>query len=185
MPAGGGVSHLITMSTSFKDLYRGDLSRYARGKIPVYVRMFHFLYRKAQTRENPVSRFFYKSLFRLHSRKHGIEIPTCCRIGKGLYLGHVYNITINGGAVLGEKCNIHKGVTIGLEARGSRMGTPTIGNRVWIGVNATVVGKITIGDDVMIAPNAFVNCDIPSHSIVIGNPCVIRYREKATEGYIG
>ena len=65
------------------------------------------------------------------------------------------------------------------------MGTPTIGNRVWIGVNATVVGKITIGDDVMIAPNAFVNCDIPSHSIVIGNPCVIRYREKATEGYIG
>ena len=47
---------------------------------------------------------------------------------------------------------------------------PTIGNEVWIGVNATIVGKVTIGDDVLIAPNAFVNCDIPSHCVVFGNP---------------
>ena len=46
---------------------------------------------------------------------------------------------------------------------------PTIGNDVWIGVNATIVGKVSIGDDVLIAPNAFVNCDIPSHSVVFGN----------------
>ena len=175
----------MIMANAFSELYRADLSRYGGGKISVYVRIFHFLYRMAQTRRNSASRFLFKSLFRIHSRKRGIEIPTCCRIGKGLYLGHVYNITINGGAIIGEKCNIHKGVTIGLEARGRRMGTPTIGNKVWIGVNATVVGKITIGDDVMIAPNAFVNCDIPSHSIAIGNPCIIKQREKATEGYIG
>lgn len=36
----------------------------------------------------------------------------------------------------------------------------------------------------MIAPNAFVNCDIPSHSIVFGNPCVIVHRDNATEEYI-
>ncbi len=53
-----------------------------------------------------------------------------------------------------------------------------------MGINATIVGKITIGDDVMIAPNSFVNCDVPSHSIVYGNPCVIRPKENATEGYI-
>ena len=51
---------------------------------------------------------------------------------------------------------------------------PTIGNEVWIGVNATVVGKVSIGDDVLIAHNAFVNCDIPSYSIGFGNPCIIR-----------
>lgn len=75
-------------------------------------------------------------------------------------------------------------MTIGQENRGIRKGVPVIGNEVWIGINATIVGKITIGDDVLIAPNSYVNCDIPSHSVVFGNPCVIKYREKATEGYI-
>lgn len=65
-----------------------------------------------------------------------------------------------------------------------RQGVPAIGNDVWIGINAIIVGKITIGDDVMIAPNSYVNCDVPSHSIAIGNPCIIKHRENATEGYI-
>ena len=37
----------------------------------------------------------------------------------------------------------------------------------------------------MIAPNSFVNFDVPDHSIVIGNPGVIHRKENATEGYIG
>ena len=53
-----------------------------------------------------------------------------------------------------------------------------IGNDVWIGVQATIVGKIVIGDDVLIAPNSYVNCDIPSHSVVFGNPCIIKHRDK-------
>jgi len=43
----------------------------------------------------------------------------------------------------------------------------TIGDEVWIEVNVTIVGKVTIWDDVLIAPNTFVNCDIPSHSVVL------------------
>lgn len=90
----------------------------------------------------------------------------------------------NGKVKIGANCNIHKNVTIGQESRGKRNGAPIIGDCVWMGINATIVGKITIGDDVMIAPNSFVNCDVPSHSIVYGNPCVIRPKENATEGYI-
>lgn len=67
---------------------------------------------------------------------------------------------------------------------GGRCGAPVIGNEVWIGINAVIVGKVTIGDDVLIAPNSYVNCDVPSHSIVFGNPCIIKHRENATEGYI-
>ena len=171
--------------SSFTDFFRGDLKRYGRGPLSLYIRVFHFLHRKAQTRKFIVPRFFYKALYRLHARRHGIEIPSCTRIGKGLYLGHAYNITINGSAVIGENCNIHKGVTIGTECRGKRAGTPTIGSRVSICVNATIVGKIMVGDDVIIAPNAFVNCDIPSHSIVIGNPCIVKHKENATAGYVG
>lgn len=46
------------------------------------------------------------------------------------------------------------------------------------------MGKVYIGNDVLIAPNTFVNCDIPDHSIVIGNPCVIKHKDHATEGYL-
>ena len=43
---------------------------------------------------------------------------------------------------------------------------------------------MNIGSDVLIAPNTFVNFDVPDHSIVIGNPATIHYRENATEGHI-
>lgn len=65
-----------------------------------------------------------------------------------------------------------------------RKGAPTLGERVWVGAHATVVGAVVVGDDVLIAPNSYVNCDVPSHSIVVGNPCRIIPRENATEGYV-
>lgn len=123
-------------------------------------------------------------MWKYYRTVYHIEIDPNTKIGGGLYMGHSYCITVNQKAVLGKNINIHKGVTIGQENRGSRKGVPTIGNNVWIGINAIVVGKITIGDDVMIAPGAYVNCNIPSHSIVIGNPCVVHHRDNATEHYI-
>lgn len=105
-------------------------------------------------------------------------------MGGGIFLGHAYNITINPDAVIGNNCNIHKGVLIGQSNRGIKKGSPIIGNNVWIGINAAIVGNVTIGDDVLIAPNSFVNIDVPSHSVVFGNPCIIRHKENATEGYI-
>ena len=58
------------------------------------------------------------------------------------------------------------------------------GDRHYTGINSTVLGGIEIGNDVMIAPNTFVNQDIPSHSIVIGNPCKIIHKEEATKDYV-
>lgn len=99
-------------------------------------------------------------------------------------MAHVSGITINPEVKIGRNCNIHKGVTIGRENRGARRGSPVIGDEVWIGINASIVGKIHIGNDVLIAPNSYVNFDVPDHSVVIGNPAVIRRCEHATEGYI-
>jgi len=140
--------------------------------------------RRAQTAKNPLLRAYYRYQFSRVRNKLHLDIFTATEIGKGLYIGHPYGITINARAKIGSNVNIHKGVTIGQENRGPRKGVPTIGNDVWIGINATIVGNITIGDDVLIAPNTYVNCNIPSHSIVLGNPCIIKHRENATEGYI-
>ena len=91
---------------------------------------------------------------------------------------------MNPNASIGQNCNIYNGVTIGKEKRDKLEGNPTLGNQVWIGANAVIVGKINIGNDVMIAPCAFVNFDVPDHSIVLGNPAKIIQKENATEGYI-
>lgn len=127
---------------------------------------------------------YYRWRLKCYRDKFGLEISYRTKIGKGLYIGHPFNITINPQSIIGDNCNIHKGVLIGQENRGKREGTPIIGNKVWIGINAVIVGNIKIGDDVLIAPNSYVNCDIPSHSVVYGNPCIIKHRDNATVGYI-
>ncbi|MGL2966877.1 serine O-acetyltransferase [Flavobacterium sp. XGLA_31] len=80
---------------------------------------------------------------------------------------------INQNVILGENCNVSQGVTLGNVSRGKLKGTPTIGDRVWIGANAVVVGNIKIGDDVLIAPLSYVNFDVPDKAVVAGNPAVI------------
>lgn len=59
-----------------------------------------------------------------------------------------------------------------------------LGDRVVVGCNAFVCGGIRIGDDVLIAANAFVNFDVPDHSVVVGNPGVIHHKDHATADYI-
>ena len=118
------------------------------------------------------------------SRKYGLEVGPTAIIGKGIYLSHPYNITIGHNVVIGENVNLHKGCTIGNIMAGNRAGSPVLGNCVWVGVNAVIVGGITVGDDVMIAPYAFVNFEVPSQSVVIGNPGQIHFKQNATEGDI-
>lgn len=168
---------------SAMELYRADMKRYG-GKARLWNKRFHFYLRLAQCTKNRFLKLYFKFRAIMIGDSHGVELRPDTKIGKGLYLGHPYGITANLDARIGENCNLHKGVTIGQENRGSRKGSPVIGNNVWIGINATVVGNITVGDDVLIAPNSYVNRDVPSHSVVIGNPCVIKPRENATEGYI-
>lgn len=162
--------------------YLLDRVRYPKGASLFNNHSLRFLWvlRKAKKSRNPLWKIFHARM----REKYGLEIPIKVDIGYGIYLGHAFNITINPDVVIGRNCNVHKGVTIGRENRGRRKGTPSIGDEVWIGVNATVVGGIKVGSDVLIAPNSYVNCDVPDHSIVLGNPCRIIARDNATECYI-
>lgn len=171
------------MKYNFRQLYNSDLYRYG-GEICLYTKLLLWSFRRCQSAQSKGMQQIFRFLFMIIKKRKNIEIYGMASIGPGLYLGHVYGITINASAKIGSNCNIHKGVTIGQENRGARKGTPTIGDNVWIGVNPTIVGKITVGDDVLIAPNSFINCDIPSHSIVYGNPCIIKAKVGATDAYV-
>jgi serine O-acetyltransferase len=117
---------------------------------------------------------------RRYTLKYGFQIGG--RIGEGFYIGHFGTIIVSVNAVIGRNCNIAPGVTIGATRRGDKAGAPRIGDYVWIGTNAVLVGNITIGNDVLIAPGAYVNFDVPDHSLVIGNPGKITFKENATKG---
>lgn len=170
--------------SKFRELYNADIARY-NGETGPYLRIFFFLFRKTAVTTFAPLKLFYKVLYKLWAHRHGIEIGATMQIGKGLHLGHPFNITVNNNATIGKNCCINKGAVIGATNRGERKGCPTLGDKVWVGINAAIVGKITIGDDVLIAPNSYVNVDVPSHSVVFGNPCVIKHKDWATEGYIG
>ncbi len=169
---------------SFNELYTSDLKRYGKSGPSRFDRRLLKHLRKYQTSTNRITRVYNRLWYNYLCEKHALEIPCRAQIGKGLMLCHSYNITINPYAVIGENVSLHKGVLIGQTNRGKKKGAPRIGNKVWIGINAAIVGGITIGDDVLIAPNSYVNVDVPSHSVVYGNPCVIKHRDNSTEDYI-
>ncbi|MGE8555226.1 MAG: serine acetyltransferase [Chryseobacterium jejuense] len=147
----------------------------------------HYLYilRKAQKHQKKsISGLFWKFVLRHYQIKYGFQIYPETQIGEGLYLGHWGTLVINPKAKIGKNCNIAQGVTIGQQNRGKNEGYPVIGDEVWIGPNAVIVGSVNIGNNVLIAPNAYVNFDVPENSMVMGNPGKIYEAENATQGYI-
>ena len=169
--------------SGWRAVFEADMYRYGASKVDKYIKKWNYFFRRCQYASGG-KKIIWHLLLLKHGAKHGIEIDYPVKIGKGLFIAHPYGITINDKCIIGMNCNIHKGVTIGQENRGKRQGTPIIGDNVWIGMNVTIVGNIIIGNDVLIAPNTYLNCDVPSHSIVLGNPARIIVKDNATSEYI-
>lgn len=118
---------------------------------------------------NPLAIYYLHKLRNL-SRITGYQIPPNT-VNKGLTIWHWGPIVINAYVKLGEYCVLEPGITIGHKDEGA--GAPIIGNYVTICSGARIIGNITIGDDVFIAPNCVVTKSIPSHCVVVGIPARI------------
>jgi serine O-acetyltransferase len=115
--------------------------------------------------------------------KYGICIPCDTPIGPGLYIGHHGGIVVNDEATIGANCNLSQGITIGMSVRGDRKGCPVLGDRVYVGPGAVIIGKINIGNDVAIGANCVVTKNVKDNSVVVGIPSkVISFN--GSEGYI-
>lgn len=136
---------------------------------PGYRFMVLYRYCNSYSSKSPIG-FLIRIWYRNIQVKYGFQIPHTCKIGIGLFMGHYGNIIINQKSIIGDNCNIAQGVTIGNINKGSKKGSPTIGNEVWIGANSVLVGKITVGNNVLIAPLSYINFDVPDNAIIIGNP---------------
>lgn len=146
---------------------------------------YMYWFRKSQrARRGSLWEKILRMILRHYQIKYGYQIYPETEIGPGLYLGHWGSVVINPGVKIGRNCNIAQGVTIGQANRGKKKGVPVLGDFVWIGANAVIVGNIKIGNNVLISPNALVTIDIPDNSIVTGNPATYTERLNATQDYI-
>jgi serine O-acetyltransferase len=116
--------------------------------------------------------FFWIS-YKILSVIMGIQIPLGTKIDQGLYLPHYGLIVVHQKAKIGSHCTIGQGVTIGIAGRDEKKGVPEIGNYVYIAPGAKIIGKIKIGNNVMIGANAVVTKDVPDNSVVAGVPARI------------
>ncbi|MER3482961.1 MAG: serine acetyltransferase [Meiothermus sp.] len=150
-------------------------------KFSFWLRTCNFLQRRKPTRYTiyPIARLFLDH----YTFKFGIYIPYETQVASGLHIGHFGGIVVNENAIIGKNCNLSHGVTLGQTNRGKRQGSPVIGDNVYIGPGAKVIGHVRVGNNVAIGANCVVTSDIPDNAVVVGIPGrVISY--DGAEGYV-
>ncbi len=100
----------------------------------------------------------------------GIEIHPGAKIGKRLFIDHGMGVVIGETSEIGDDCLIYKGVVLGGTTLEKKKRHPTLGNRVIIGSNSTVLGAITIGDGARIGSGSVVVKSVPAGATVVGVP---------------
>jgi len=107
---------------------------------------------------------------------YGLELPVGAEIGGGLYVAHPVGTVIMVKR-MGRNCSVIAAVTIGMR---NEWAFPVIGDEVFIGAGARVLGDICIGDRAIIGANAVVIHDVPAGATAVGIPAqVVRERREA------
>jgi serine O-acetyltransferase len=126
-------------------------------------RIAHFLYQKGwYTTARLVSHFTRWFT--------GIEIHPGAKIGRRLFIDHGMGVVIGETTEIGDDCLIYKGVVMGGTTLVKKKRHPTLGNRVIVGSNSTVLGAITIGDGARIGSGSVVVKAVPPGATVVGVP---------------
>jgi serine O-acetyltransferase len=102
--------------------------------------------------------------------RFGVDLPASTKVGPGLYMNHPSGIVVHSDAVIGRNCNLSQDVTLGEANRGRNAGFPVVGDGVYIGPGAKIVGAVHVGDDSAIGANCVVTKDVPPSSVVVGVP---------------
>lgn len=105
----------------------------------------------------------------------GILLPVRAEIGPGCLIPHYGPIIINQDARIGAYSTFLHNTTVGNSGRWTHLvdDAPVLGDRVYLGAGATVIGPITIGDDAVLGAGAVVTKSLPPRAVAVGNPAEI------------
>jgi serine O-acetyltransferase len=120
--------------------------------------------------------------------KYGCFLPMKAQLGNDLVFPHgLFGVFVSQDASIGNSCCIFQHVTIGSNTLEDSVGkgAPIIGNNVYIGAGAKIIGNCKIGDNVRIGANTVVTKDIPDNTTVIGsNNRIIKHSVKLSNTFI-
>lgn len=152
-----------------------EIFLYPSFKAQLYHKIAKFFYQKKHF-------FIARYLSERAKRKTGIEIHPGATIGKGLFIDHGIGVIIGETAVIGDNVTMFHGVTLGGTGKEKGKRHPTIGNNVFIGCGAKILGNIKIEDNVKIGANAVVLKNIKANTTVVGVPGkIVKENIKANE----
>lgn len=130
--------------------------------------LFMWSFRTLASSGMSFKKMFARMLNAIFFEPRGVCIETKS-IGGGLRMPHLNGIFIHQNVVIGENCTLFHQVTIGAnEHREKFWLAPKIGNSVYIGAGAKLIGNISIGDNCRIGANAVVTKDVPANMTVVG-----------------
>lgn len=116
--------------------------------------------------------------------KYGISLSPYMVLGPGCHIGHIGGIVVNQRSSIGKNVNLSHEVTIGIKNRGKYAGVPVIGDNVYIGPGAKIIGRVVIGNNVAVGANTVVTKDVPSGAVVAGVPAKIISLQGGSDGYV-
>jgi len=129
------------------------------------------LYRVSNLLHRRGVRVLPQVLSRLNLTLYGLDIPPSVPIGPGLYVPHPVGTVVMADRI-GANVTLVSGVTIGVR-KGAQF--PRIGDNVYVGAGARVLGGIEVGSNVSIGANAVVIEDVPTGAVAVGVPAQVRF----------
>jgi serine O-acetyltransferase len=118
----------------------------------------------------PILPRFFANVARFFTQ---IEIHPGAKIGDGVFIDHGSGVVIGETSEIGDGCTIYQGVTLGGTSLSHGKRHPTLGRKVTVGVNSSVLGAIVIGDNAKIGGGSVVVKDVPANATVVGVPARI------------
>lgn len=132
------------------------------------------------------------TLLRVHGVLHagtriavGIELPPTARIGRRVRFAHQNGVVIHALATIGDDTTVRQGVTLGARSgdpAAYRAQAPVVGRRVSLGAGCVVAGRVVVGDDARIGPNAVVMEDVPARATVLAPAPTVVVRPPTAAG---
>ena len=143
--------------------------------------------KKALTAKSPI-RYIYINKWNKILGRFGAFIPFDAEFADKPTFPHGYHgIFISGGAQIGTDCTIFHQVTIGSNTlpQTKHPGAPVIGNNVFIGTGAKIIGGVRIGNNVRIGANCVVTTDIPDNcTVVLTSPRIITHEQPIDNSFV-
>ena len=102
--------------------------------------------------------------------RFGVEIHPGATIGRRFVIDHGMGIVVGETTIIGDDCRLYQGVTLGGTGKEGGKRHPTLGNNVVVGVGASVLGNIMLGDNAKVGGGAVVVRDVPADCTVVGIP---------------